>query len=438
MLRLLFSVGLCLSVGSFLEGAWAADWSQWRGDHRDAISAEKGLRTEFQDFAPVWTYADCGVGYSAPAVVKNRSYLMGATKQADGSYFEFALALDENGKEIWKEKLTSYAEEIMLPNWGHGPRGTPTIANGKLYGLGANGDLFAMNAETGKPVWQVNLRKSFGGAIMGGRGDSKNVWGYSESPLVDDHRVICIPGGDVGSVVAVDADTGKLIWQSTELTDPASYTSTVLATIDGVKQYVVLTAKRLAGLNPSDGKVLWKADVPLNDIAIISTPVVSGNNIFITSAYNGGCSLVEVKKAADGFKSNILYSNKTLANHHGGVVLVDGQIYGWSGNTNSRGRWVCLNLLTGEANWTDERTAPAGSVFAADGYVYCYTQEDGEFVCIKATKEGWQETGRFTIPKRTALQSVSGKVWTHPVISNGRLYLRDQELLFCYDMKAKA
>jgi outer membrane protein assembly factor BamB len=415
----------------------AEDWPQWRGSQRNAMSAEKGLRKEFQnDFRPIWMNTDCGVGYSAPAVVGDRVYLLGATKRDDGGYVEFALALDQHGKQVWKKEITQYAEEIMLPNWGHGPRGTPSIAGGKLFGLGANGDLFAMNAGNGELVWQVNLRSAFGGEIMGGRGEAKNVWGYSESPLVDGEQVICTPGGKKGSVVAVDAAKGNVLWQSTELVDPASYTSVVLTTFGGVRQYVALTAKRLAGLRATDGKVLWQAEVPLNEIAIISTPIISGNQIYITSAYGGGCSLVEVKKDSDQFKAEILYSNKTLANHHGGAVLIDGQIYGWSGNTNSRGRWVCQNLATGEADWTEEHSAPAGCVVAIEGHIYCYTQEDGELICIKATKEGWKETGRFTIPQRTELRSVSGKVWTHPVIANGHLYLRDQDLLFCYDITA--
>ncbi len=414
----------------------ADDWPQWQGPNRDAISAEKNLRTDFAEgFRPIWTSTDCGVGYSAPAIVKGRIYLLGATKREDGGYVEFAMALDIDGQQIWKKPVNQYEEEILLPNWGHGPRGTPSIAEGKLYGLGANGDLFAMDAGTGEPIWQINLRRDLGGEIMGGRGEAKNVWGYSESPLVDGGQVICTPGGKKGSVAAIDAKTGSVIWQSTGLTDPASYTSVVLGNFGGIRQYVVLTAKRLAGLQATDGKVLWQADVPLNEIAIIPTPIVTPSQVYITADYGSGCSLVDVKMESGQFKADIVYSNKVMANHHGGVVLVNGHLYGWNGNTNTRGRWTCQNLATGEAIWTEEQSAKAGSLIAAEGHLYCYTQEDGELVCIKATPEGWKETGRFTIPQRTDLRSILGKVWTHPVIADGHLYLRDQNLLFCYDIR---
>lgn len=425
----------CLVLISASGGIQAEDWPQWRGPKRDGVSIEKGLRTDFTaDFRPIWTAADCGIGYSAPAIVDGRIYLLGANKRDDGKYDEFAMSLGIDGKPLWKKAITHYEEEILLPNWGHGPRGTPSLSDGRLFGLGANGELFAMNADTGDLIWQINLRATLGGEIMGGRGDSKNVWGYSESPLVDGDQVICTPGGAKGSVAAIDAKTGEVRWQSTELTDPASYTSIVLAEFGGVRQYVVLTAKRLAGLRASDGKLLWAADVPLNDIAIIPTPIVTSNLVYITADYGSGCSLVEIKGNADQLRAEILYSNKVMANHHGGVVLVDDHIYGWSGNTNSRGRWICQSLATGEAVWTEEPAAKAGSVVSADGHIFCYTQEDGELVCIKATKEGWSETGRFTIPQRTELRSILGKVWTHPVIANGKLYLRDQNLLFCYDL----
>ena len=418
-----------------LSPAWAADWPQWQGPDRNAISRETGLRTSFsEDYRPVWTFEDCGVGYSAPAIVGGRVFLFGATRRDDGGYEEFALALDANGKQVWRTVVAEYPEDILLPNWGHGPRGTPAIADGRLYGIGANGDLFALDAASGKPIWQTNLRAKLGGVIMGGRGDAKNVWGYSESPLVDGGRVICTPGGAQGSVAAMHAATGNVVWQSSGLTDPASYTSVTPANFGKVRQYVALTSKRLAGIRATDGEVLWQVEVPLNEVAIIPTPVVAQNEVYITADYGSGCSLVSVSANNGQFKAEIVYSNKVMANHHGGVVLLDGHIYGWTGNTNSRGRWICQNLKTGEEVWAEEKAAKAGAVVAADGYLYCYTQDDGELVCVKASPEGWKETGRFTIPRRTAMQSLLGKVWAHPVISGGRLYLRDQNLLFCYDL----
>jgi outer membrane protein assembly factor BamB len=415
----------------------AADWPQWQGPERNAISKETGLRTSFPaEFSPVWTFDGCGVGYSAPAIVGGRVYLLGATRRDDAVYEEFAVALDADGKQLWRTTVAEYPEDILLPNWGHGPRGTPSIADGRLFGLGANGDLFALDVATGKPLWQTSLRNKLGGVIMGGKGDPKNVWGYSESPLVDGGRVICTPGGPQGSVAALDAKSGSLLWQSAGLTDPASYTSTVIANFGKAPQYVVLTSKRLAGLRASDGEVLWQVEVPLNEVAIIPTPVIGQGEVYITSDYGAGCSLVKVSQDGGQFKADIVYSNKVMMNHHGGVVLLNGYVYGWTGNSNSRGRWVCQELKTGDEAWTEEKAAKAGSVVAAAGHLYCYTQEDGELVCIEANPAAWKETGRFTIPQRTELKSLLGKVWAHPVISGERLYLRDQNLLFCYDLRA--
>ncbi|QDV51550.1 PQQ-binding-like beta-propeller repeat protein [Gimesia fumaroli] len=414
----------------------AADWAQWQGPNRNSISPETGLRSTFPaDFKPAWSFKDCGIGYSAPAVVNDDVYLLGADKQENGDYVEFALALDPNGKQLWKTEVTNYKEGIMLSKWGHGPRSTPSIADGRLFGIGGNGDLFALDQKTGKILWQVNMREAFGSSLSGARGKPENTWGYCESPLVDGKHVICTPGGDQGTVVSLEAATGKLVWQSKELTDACSYSSAVIADFGGVKQYVVLSAKQLAGVRASDGKLLWTAEVPVNEIAVIPTPIVSGNLVYTTCDYDAGCGLVEVNKAGDKFTAKVLYKNKTMSNHHGGVVLIDGKIYGWSGKTSARGRWVCQDLKTGESVWMEGRAAPAGCVIAADGHIYCFTQDDGELVCIEANSKEFKETGRFTIPERTKQQSLLGKVWARPVISNGKLYLRDQDLLFCYDIK---
>ncbi|MEQ8852634.1 PQQ-binding-like beta-propeller repeat protein [Gimesia sp.] len=414
----------------------AADWPQWQGPNRDSISAETGLRSTFpEDFKTVWSFKDCGIGYSAPAVVDNIAYLLGADKQENGDYTEFVLALDPSGKQLWKQEVAHYKEGIMLTKWGHGPRSTPSIADGRLFGLGANGDLFALDQKTGKLLWKANLRETYGSMLSGARGKPENTWGYCESPLVDGNHVICTPGGEQGAVVALEAATGKLVWQSKELTDPCSYSSTVIADFGGVKQYVVLTAKQLASVRASDGKLLWTAEVPVNEVAVIPTPIVTGNRVYTTCDYDAGCGLVEVNKDGDQFTAKVLYKNKTMSNHHGGVVLIDGKIYGWTGKTTSRGRWVCQDLETGESVWMEGRAAPAGAVMAAAGHLYCFTQDDGVLVCIEATPKGFKETGRFTIPERTEKQSILGKVWARPVISNGRLYLRDQDLLFCYDIK---
>jgi outer membrane protein assembly factor BamB len=299
-----------------------------------------------------------------------------------------------------------------------------------LFGLGANGDLCALDAASGQLIWKLNLRHDLGGAMMG----LKVSWGYSESLLVDQDRVLCTPGGKQGTVAALDAGSGKVLWRSGELTDPAAYTSPVAANFGGVRQYVVLTSKHVAGVRAADGSLLWKIAVPLATTAVVTTPLVTDEQVYVTSDYGTGCSLLRVTKNDSQFEAEIVYSNKVMSNHHGGVVLVDGCVYGWSGKTNGRGRWICQELASGKELWSEESAAPAGAPVAAGGHLYCFTQEEGTLVCIRAATKGWQETGRFTIPERTTMPSVLGQVWAHPVIAGKRLYLRDQDLLFCYDL----
>ena len=296
-----------------------------------------------------------------------------------------------------------------------GPRGTPTIDNGDVFVLNQYADVVCLDAKSGETKWSVNLVDQYGGKMMSG-------WKYSESPLVDGEQVICTPGGIDGTLLALNRKTGEKLWQTKNWTDPAGYSSVIIATIDGTRQYVQLTGKSVAGIEPNSGTVLWQADRE-GKTAVISTPIVQENTVFVTSGYGIGCNAFRVTKDGTNWQAEQLYANKEIMNHHGGVVFLDGHIYGSSGGT-----FRCLNLDSGELAYAG-RSAGKGATVYADGHLYLRS-EAGPVALIKATPTELVETGRFDQPDRS-----EEKAWPHPVIANGKLYLRDQDILLCYDVK---
>jgi outer membrane protein assembly factor BamB len=277
-----------------------------------------------------------------------------------------------------------------------------------------------LEASNGREVWRVHLVNDLGGPFP--------EWGYSESPLVDGERVLATPGGADGTVAALDRTSGKVLWRSKELTDPAHYASLVIAELGGMRQYVVLTEHHVAGIAPEDGRVLWRATRE-GRTAVVPTPIVHGDLVYVTSGYGVGCNAFRVTRSAEGFTASEVYANKVMANHHGGVILVGEQVLG-----HSEGKgWTCQDLKTGEAVWQDRDIFGKGSIGYADGHVYLRREEGaGTVVLAEPTPAGLKEKGRFDQPDRSGEQS-----WTHPIVVGGFLYLRDQERLFCYDVRRK-
>lgn len=410
----------------------AADWPQWRGPNRDGVSTETGLLKTWPKDGPklLWTYEETGLGYSGPAVVGNVLYTMGAADDKNGDK-EFVLALDTTtGKEVWRTRIGTYYKN----DWGGGPRGTPTVDGAFVYALGGGGDLACLDRATGKVVWQKNYKTDFNGQQM-------MRWGYSESVLVDGDHLIGTPGGTDGTVVALNKKTGEKVWRSPDLKDLAAYSSLVVAEIGGVRQYVGMTNKGAVAVRASDGKKLWASPLANNGIAVIPTPVVAGDQVFVTSGYNATSGLLKIKGGSDELTAEKVYeSTKVLQNHHGGVVKVGDYLYGHS--EVSRGLWVCLDFKTGAEKWRKEAKAKEslekGCVVYADGSLYALGEDSGTCVKVAASPAGWKEEGRFTLPKRDdARRAQRGRIWTHPVIAGGRLYLRDQNYLFCYDLTGK-
>jgi outer membrane protein assembly factor BamB len=395
----------------------AADWPQWRGPNRDGISTDTGLAQSWSTEGPklLWTFREAGNGYSGPAISKGRLYLLGGNQSRT-----VALALDAStGKQLWTTDL----DDAFDNGWGGGPRSTPTVDGDRLFVLTANGTLACLETKTGAKVWTRSLVRDFGGRVPG--------WGYCESPLVDGKLVLATPGGR-SCVVALEKRTGKPAWSSRGLDDGAQYSSLVPVSVNKNLLYVTMTNKGLVGIAAKTGQLVFRYEKTKNGTAVVPTPVVGDNYVFSTSGYGAGCGLVELRARGTKVVSTEVYSNNNMTNHHGGVVLLDGHLYGYS---DGKG-WVCMDFKTGQIVWNERRALEKGSVTCADGRLYCYGENRGTVVLAEASPDGWKEHGRFNIPEQTQLDRRSGKIWTHPVIADGKLFLRDQELVFCYDIKA--
>jgi len=428
------SIVVAAILGLVVPAAPAADWPQFRGPKRDGVSRETGLRKDWPPGGPplLWTYAEAGVGYSGPAIVGDRLFMCGA--RGDSEYL-FALDLKNNATELWAAKIGPLFT-WKGNTWNAGPNATPTVDGEQLYALGGRGDLICVETATGKERWRINLPRDLGGEVNpigGGLEDPTPLgWGYASAPLVDGDQLICVPGGKKGLLAALDKKSGKLLWQSSDVTDQASYSSPIVARIGGFRQYVQVVNAGVVGVAATDGKLLWlyRREPAFADV-VIATPIVHDNHVFATVGFGQGCDLLKLTPSGAGIKVEKLLSNKEVENRDGGVVLVDGHVYGHSENKG----WFCMEFKTGNVIWSERDKLGRGSVTYADGNLYCCTEKSGILALVEATPKGWSEKTRFKLPRESALRKPSGGLWTHPVIANGRLYIRDQELLHCFDLK---
>lgn len=391
------------------------DWPQWMGPNRDGLSQETGLLKEWPEGGPplVWMSREVGFGYAGPAIANGRIYLMGSR---DG--VSYLISLDEStGEEVWAAEIG----EDFDNGWGDGPRSTPTINGEHVYAMTATGTLVCCKLADGQEVWRADMLK------MGG---SVPQWGYAESPLVDGEWVICTPGGPQGAMVKLDKATGEIKWQSAEIADGAQYSSVIKAAPAGRDQYIQLLQKKVFAVDPADGQVLWQQDWP-GRVAVIPTPLYHDGKVYLTTGYGVGCRLIDLGES--GIAATTVYENKVIKNKHDGLALVGEHLYGYSDG----GGWTCQEFATGDRVWKEKGELGKGSIGYADGMLYCLSEKTGEVVLLDASTEGWQEHGRFMLTPQTVHRNPKGAIWCHPVIANGKLYLRDQELFFCFDVKQK-
>ena len=400
-------------LASCIKSSFALDWPQWRGPDRTGISAEKQLLKKWPEGGPnrVWINSKMGLGYSSFAIVKGKLYTMGSRNR-----IEQLICLDANtGAEEWTAKIGNELQN----GWGGGPRGTPTVDGQNIYAMGGQGNLICTDLN-GKIIWQASMSE------LGGK---KPYWGYSESVLIDGDFALCTPGGNQGAIVAFNKKTGKIIWQSKQFTDGAQYSSIIPVDHNGAHQYIQLTMKSLVALDSKTGKTLWKSSWP-GRTAVIPTPVFNEGKVYIASGYSVGCKLVNIGPSN---QVSDLWINKVMKNHHGGVILYGDHLYGYSDGNG----WVCQEFKTGKEVWSEKRALGKGCLTIAEGMMYCVDEGRGDVALATASPHGWKQHGKFRLDPQSKIRSRRGKIWTHPVVANGKLYLRDQEHVYCYNISAK-
>jgi len=425
LLTTIAALCLCFSAVSVTGSANMAnstfDWPQWRGPERNGISQERGLLKQWPADGPklLWQVNDIGDGYSTPAVVGTRIYLMSNR----GFENEFVQALStQDGKPIWTTRVGNVGNgnDFLYSK----ARSTPTVDGDFIYALSSDGDLACLETGSGKIRWQKSIKKEFDG--------KPGIWAYAESPLVDGDVVVVTPGGEQATMVALNKKTGAVIWKSAVPGgDPAGYASAIIVQAGGRKQYVQFLSKGIVGVDAKTGQFLWRYAEVAKGMAQMVTPVARDGYVY-GGAQGVGGGLVRLKADPDGVAAEKIYFARGLPNDMGGSVVVGEYLYG----TTDTGM-VAAEFTTGKVKWQGEGIG-GGSVAYADGQLYLHGQ-NGNVALIEATPEAYREKGRFTPPvqpKRRKLGPFPEKAWTYPVIANGRLYIRDVGTLWAYDIKA--
>jgi outer membrane protein assembly factor BamB len=406
-------------LAGFTLNAAAAGWSQWRGSQRDGVSQETGLLKAWPKEGPklAWTIKGLGKGMASTSIADGKIFTMGS-RQGGQHVIAFDTATQ---KELWATPVSAKGGE---------PRCTPTIAGGMVYALSDDGEVLCCSAADGKKVWSKSYKEDFGGP-------PNPQWQFSESPLVDDGKLILTPGHPDHFMVALNAKNGAVVWETKAKLegnghDGAGYTGAVVSNGGGVKQYVTMVGKGAIGVSARDGKLLWHYDKVANGTAVIPTPLVWDDYVFVSSGYGTGAALLKLAKDGSGVKAEEQYflDSGTFQNHHGGMVRIGDHIYAGTGHNN--GFPICIEWKTGKVAWNKGRGPgkESAAVIAADGNLY-FRYQDGIMALIGATPKGYEEHGAFKLPH------VDGPSWPHPAIDGGKLYLRSQDVLMCFDLKAK-
>jgi outer membrane protein assembly factor BamB len=412
----LLLAGGCTTPALAQPKAGPGDWPQWRGPERTGVSAETGLLKQWPAGGPplLWKATGVGGGYTTPSVAGGRVFLMGS--RGDD---EYVMALDaRDGRRLWSMRVGRVGEN-RGPKYP-GPRSTPTVDGELLYTLGSDGDLICAETATGKERWRHHLVKEFQG--------NPGIWAYAESVLLDGDKLVCTPGGPVATMLALNKRSGEVVWKmAMESANGADYASAVVAEVGGVRQYVQFLGTGVISAAADDGRLLWRYRGNLGS-PHAAAPIFHDGCVFTSAsgtAGAGGDALLRLTARGRDVKYKEVYLERNMLNHHGGVVRVGEHLYGAGGPG-----LVCLDFKTGAAKWKD-RSVGRGSLVVADGHIYLRGQS-GAVALVEATPAGYREKGRFRQPERSRFPA-----FPHPVVANGRLYLRDADLLLCYDVKAR-
>jgi len=416
----MFYLGLLLvCILNVPAAASAGDESGWpcfHGPRRDNLSAETGLLQSWPDDGPrlLWTNSDIGHGYSTVAIAGDRIFTAGMIKNQT-----YVTALDLAGRKLWQSLNGQSWQASARQTWAvpyAGSRGTPTIDGESVYHLSELGRLTALDIETGKERWHLELLEAFEA--------ERPEYGYSESVLIQGDSVLCCPAGARGYMAAIDKKTGRTLWANTEIRDAVGNCSAVMASIDGIEQVITLSANRVLSFEPEKGRLLWQFEFGNQRENSCTDAIVSGGLVYASTGYGGGCILLRPKRKQDGsFYVEQVWKSDLLDNHHGGVLLLDGHLYG--AGHESRG-WYCLDLQTGEKLW---QNPGKGSLTYVEGRFYCL-DERGTMSLILETPSKWEQISSFRMPR-----GGRGLYWAHPVVYDGRLYVRHSEQLFAYDVR---
>ena len=423
MLRL-FTV-VWLAVGSIVT-AGETDWPQWRGPNRDGHAAPQRLLQSWPEGGPklLWTFDAAGTGYSSCSIVDGRLYTQGS----DGGRC-YAMCLEaETGRELWRQDYgRTGTQDDYNQGWGGGPRSTPTVDGDTIALMSDVGVLAVLDRDTGRIRWRYDFVEKYGSETP--------YWGFSESPLIDGDRVVATAGGDP-FLVGFDRDTGRQVFASEGVEAPPQYVSIIRGEIDRVPFYVTASKPGLFAFAADGGSRLFSDTATGNKVAVIPTPVITGDRLYHTSDYGAGNTLLQLSPTAGGVRANSVYhrTDKTMRNHHGGVVVVDGTVFGYSkvnGNV-----WMAQDLESGDVLW-EHRIRPnkSGSIAFGDGRLYGYTDKDATVRLFEPSRTGWTPRGELVLPRQTSAERDRGAIWSHPVIADGKLFVRDQELIFAYDIR---
>jgi len=398
--------------------AWSAEWAQWHGPNRDSLSAETGLLKTWPKGGPrlLWTTKGLGKGYSIVSIKDGTIYTSGAIGKQT-----YVIALGLDGKPKWKSPNgTAWKPEpwARFARTHGGARATPTLDDGMAYHLNELGRLAAFDAKTGTEKWAIDTP---------GRFEAKGPkWGYAESVLIIGDHLICYPGGKKGYLVALNKKTGELVWANTTIGQAASYCSPMLVEVAGLTQIITSTADGVLGADPTTGTLLWShPHTNMRKINVIN-PVCSGDRVFISNGYGGGSVQVKLTVTPDAVRAGEAWKTKAPDNHHGGMVLIGDHLYG-SGHYKKG--WGCFEFKTGKETWRTKQGK--GSILYADGMLYCL-DERGTMTLVKPSPAAFKAVSKFKVPP-----GGEGLYWAHPVVCDGRLYIRHADRLYAYDIRAR-